>query len=147
MAEVVTGRVLRFDQIKGYGFIAPDNGGDDVFLHVNALEGEKREYRPGVVVSFEILKDERGLKATSVRVVGGDGPPALARPVRAPAVTGSPDPADDDELLCDVVAAAELRKEIIELCLESVPSMTGEQITGLAEAMTALSRRHGWIED
>jgi hypothetical protein len=46
-----------------------------------------------------------------------------------------------------VLTSAALRVEISELCLESVPSMTGEQIGQLRRAVVTLARRHGWIGD
>jgi hypothetical protein len=46
-----------------------------------------------------------------------------------------------------VLSSAALRQELVELCLESVPSMTGEQIVQLRRAAVTLARRHGWVED
>ena len=150
----LTGKILRFDEVKGYGFIAPDQGGEDVFLHANALLDEKDAYRSGVPVEFEALESDRGLKAASVRVVR-DGPLSVSdTPSPALLATGSiavgrPATVDltDDDGLCDVLTAAALKAELAELCLESVPSMTGEQINHLRRALTTLARRHGWVED
>jgi len=273
---VATGKILRFDEIRGYGFIAPDAGGEDVFLHANALLAEKHQYHPGVPVEFDIIEGERGLKATAVRVIkaragqatatsaptsgGADSPsgqqvptpsrtalvtqtvsasaapsrpgparvtpaalapapqpssvqlapgpaPATVAPVpgRLPAAqphvsptnaptngsrTGSspvptpatvaaathastthastphastpPGPAThgstavgpqrsaaDTERPGSTVSLtpAALGTELVEVCLESVPSMTGEQITQLRRALVTMARRHGWVND
>ena len=38
---MLTGKVIRFDDVRGYGFIAPDGGGEDVFVHANVLGDDK----------------------------------------------------------------------------------------------------------
>ena len=65
-----TGKILRFDEIRGYGFIAPDDGGEDVFMHANDLRDNKHLFRPGIKVEFEVEDGERGLKAAEVRLAG-----------------------------------------------------------------------------
>ncbi|MYS46117.1 cold shock domain-containing protein, partial [Streptomyces sp. SID5998] len=65
---MVTGKVVRFDSARGYGFIAPDHGGEDVFLHVNDMLIPESYVRSGVVVEFEIEEGDRGPKASSVRL-------------------------------------------------------------------------------
>lgn len=143
-----TGTILRFDEAKGYGFIASDAGGEDIFLHANALVEAKALYRAGTAVGFDVVKDARGLKATSVRVLAHGGAPDRVQPnSEASAPRGSDaDGALDEDGLCDVLPAYTLRREVINLCLESVPSMTGEQMNLLSTALITLARQHGWVE-
>lgn len=58
-----TGTVKWFNAQKGFGFIAPDNGGNDAFVHISAVEragiGELRE---GQKVGFELISDRRSGK-------------------------------------------------------------------------------------
>ena len=55
-----TGTVKFFNDQKGYGFIAPDNGGDDVFVHVTALERAAiRNLSQGQKVKFDAAPDRR----------------------------------------------------------------------------------------
>ena len=60
------GVVKWYNSQKGYGFIQPDNGGKDVFVHVSALErAGLRELVEGQKVSFEIQTDRRTGKASA----------------------------------------------------------------------------------
>jgi cold shock CspA family protein len=70
-----TGKVLRWQDEKGFGFIAPDDGGDDLFCHVSGLLGGEGSVRQGDTVSFRITYDDRKGKdrATDVEVAGGGG--------------------------------------------------------------------------
>ncbi|WP_143665283.1 cold-shock protein, partial [Streptomyces cacaoi] len=65
---MAAGRVVRFDGARGYGFIAPEHGGEDVFLHANDLLVPESLVHAGVAVEFEIEDGDRGLKASSVRL-------------------------------------------------------------------------------
>ncbi len=68
------GTVKWFNVRKGYGFIAPDEGGKDVFVHISAVErAGMNELREGQKVSFEEQTDERSGKksAGNLRAVGG----------------------------------------------------------------------------
>jgi CspA family cold shock protein len=60
------GTVKFFNESKGYGFITPDDGGKDVFVHVNGLIDDIRE---GDKVSYETEEGRKGLNAVDVRVL------------------------------------------------------------------------------
>ncbi len=63
-----TGTVKWFSNSKGYGFIAPDEGGRDVFAHFSAITMEGyRTLRRGQKVLFEIIQGPKGLLATNIR--------------------------------------------------------------------------------
>ena len=56
-----TGTVKFYNQQKGYGFIVPDDGGSDVFVHVTAVQSSGMlELEEGSKVSFETEPDKRG---------------------------------------------------------------------------------------
>ncbi len=62
-----SGTVKWFNATKGYGFIQPDNGGKDVFIHVTALESSgMKSLNEGQRVNFEVMSDRRGEKATTL---------------------------------------------------------------------------------
>lgn len=57
---MTVGTVKFFNVDKGFGFIQPDNGGPDVFVHITALErAGMRTLAEGQKISFEAVKDER----------------------------------------------------------------------------------------
>jgi CspA family cold shock protein len=57
---VVKGTVKWFNAQKGFGFIAPDNGGSDAFVHISAVERAGiSDLREGQKVSFELISDRR----------------------------------------------------------------------------------------
>jgi cold shock protein len=142
---VSTGKVLRFDHVRGYGFIAPSDGGDDIFLHANDLLVEKNNVVPGVLMEFEVAEGERGLKATSARIVR----PA-ASPVSAPVpVSPATETAGGDytEALCDVLPIREFNQEITELLLRAEPTLTGSQIIRIRSELTGVAEKYGWVEN
>ena len=65
---MATGTVKFFNVTKGFGFISPDGGGKDVFVHVSAVEAAGlRSLNEGQKVSFEIQPDPKGSKAVNLQ--------------------------------------------------------------------------------
>lgn len=73
-----TGQVKWFNNAKGFGFILPDEGGDDLFAHYSAIgmEGYKT-LKAGQLVSFETIEGPKGLHAANIHAVA-DAPAADA---------------------------------------------------------------------
>ena len=62
-----TGKVKWFDESKGYGFITPDDGGKDLFVHHSAIQGTGfKTLSEGQRVSFETQKTPKGPAAANV---------------------------------------------------------------------------------
>jgi CspA family cold shock protein len=60
---VATGKVKWFNDQKGYGFIAPDDGGKDIFVHISAVErAGLRSLAENQAVSFEVATDRKSGK-------------------------------------------------------------------------------------
>ena len=162
---MLTGKVVQFDDIRGYGFIAPDKGGEDVFMHANVLVDDKLLFVPGLPVEFEVTEGDRGLKAYAVHVlrdrietvVPAPKPIPVPKPMPVPRAPALPAPvatgeaassqADDEEDLCDVLTALAFRQELMELMLESEPTLTAAQIKQLLQSLIELGARHGWVEN
>lgn len=77
-----TGKVKFFDEDKGFGFIASDEG-QEVFLHISALPQGVSEVRPGTRVEFSVVDGKKGAQALSVRIL--EAPPSLVKMSRKPA--------------------------------------------------------------
>lgn len=64
------GTVNRFNKIKGYGFITPDAGNHEIFVHFSEVQSEGyKELKEGQRISYILEKGERGEFATQVRVI------------------------------------------------------------------------------
>jgi CspA family cold shock protein len=67
---MTTGQVKFFNTTKGFGFIAPEDGGKDVFVHVTAVQAAGlRGLNEGQRVQFEVESDKRGPKAVNLKLV------------------------------------------------------------------------------
>lgn len=60
------GTVKFFNETKGFGFIKPSNGGQDIFVHVSGLIDEIRENDK---VTYEVQNGKKGLNAVNVKVI------------------------------------------------------------------------------
>jgi CspA family cold shock protein len=66
--SMAVGTVKFFNTAKGYGFISPEGGGKDVFVHASAVEAAgMRTLNEGQKVTFDIQPDARGAKAVNLR--------------------------------------------------------------------------------
>jgi cold shock protein len=65
-ASMTTGTVKWFNPDKGYGFIQPDDGGKDVFVHISAVEQSGlRSLQEGQKIAFEVIADKRTGKSAA----------------------------------------------------------------------------------
>ena len=64
---MATGTVKWFNDAKGYGFITPDDGSEDLFAHFSAIQMDGfKTLAEGQVVEFEVKQGDKGLHATNV---------------------------------------------------------------------------------
>ena len=69
---MATGTVKWFNSAKGFGFIQPDDGGQDVFVHISAVErAGMRELRDGQKISYEVVPDKRSGKSSAENLKAG----------------------------------------------------------------------------
>lgn len=78
---MTTGRILQFDHIRSYGFVAADDGGEDVFLHTSVFDGDTDELVPGAKIEFKVMAGDRGRKAFAAHLID-DEPENLVPPPR-----------------------------------------------------------------
>ncbi len=67
-----TGTVKWFNTAKGYGFIAPDEGGSDLFAHVNELKVDPNELREGTKVEYRVTEGRKGPQAVDVALASAE---------------------------------------------------------------------------
>ena len=66
--STTTGTVKWFNESKGYGFISPSDGGDDVFVHFRAIVGDGfKTLTEGQTVTYEVENGPKGLQASQVQ--------------------------------------------------------------------------------
>jgi cold shock CspA family protein len=155
---MATGKVLQFDPGRGYGFVAADDGGEDIFLHASVFDGDPTELVPGIPLEFQVMAGDRGRKAFAVHFAAGQPRPAIpapsARPaapaltVAAPALTVAA-PAltvTEEEQMCDVLSQGEFGTELTELLLRTIPVLTGAQILEVRQGILEFAKKRGWVD-
>ena len=70
MSDTVTGTVKWFNEAKGFGFISPDGGGEDLFAHFSAIQGQGfKTLRENQKVSFDVTTGPKGKQAANIRTL------------------------------------------------------------------------------
>lgn len=129
---LMTGKVLRFDEVRGYGFIAPSGPGEDVFMHANDLLDEKYLYKEGSEVEFFMETGEKGPKASQIRLVYQ---PSGNRIAQRPASAGP----EESE------SAEDFRGELTDALVDSVDTLTAVQIRQVRSCVMELITSRGWV--
>ncbi|MET9288091.1 cold shock domain-containing protein [Nocardia beijingensis] len=131
---VSIGKLVSFDSSRGFGFIRPEDGGPDVFVHVNDIGLDEDELRQGRVFEFEVTEGDRGPKAVNLSAVGGSAAP--------PARHKGKDKPGSGQL-----TVAEHKRLITELLLDASPALTAGEILTIRDRLTAFADQHGWLEN
>jgi cold shock CspA family protein len=152
---MATGKVLQFDPARGYGFVAADDGGEDIFVHASVFEGDSNELVPGVPLEFQIMAGDRGRKAFGVRFAESRSAlpqeaervppppvPPLQRLIPAPQEFSAP----EEDQMCDVLSQTEFGTELTELLLNTIPALHGPQILELRQSMLGFAKKRGWVD-
>ncbi|MBF0294555.1 MAG: cold-shock protein [Magnetococcales bacterium] len=67
MSQSVRGTVKWFNNSKGFGFLAPEDGSEDVFVHFSAIKAEGfKSLEEGQKVKFDVVRGQKGLQAANV---------------------------------------------------------------------------------
>ncbi|PMR77917.1 cold-shock protein [Billgrantia endophytica] len=67
---MATGTVKWFNDTKGFGFISPDDSGDDLFAHFSEIQADGfKTLQDGQKVSFDVTQGKKGLQASNIKIV------------------------------------------------------------------------------
>lgn len=70
MSNVAMGTVKWFNEAKGFGFITPEGGGEDLFAHFREIQGTGfKTLKEGQKVQFEVRRGPKGLQAAQIRAL------------------------------------------------------------------------------
>lgn len=128
------GKLVSFDSSRGFGFIRPEDGGPDVFVHVNDIGLDEDELRQGRVFEFDVTEGDRGPKAINLALVAGQPVPPRHKGKERDRPGGQ-------------LSATEHRRLITELLLDASPALTAGEILTIRDRLTAFADQHGWIEN
>ncbi len=147
----VSGKIVHFDANKGFGFLAPDAGGADVFLHINDVDIDENSLKPGAAVEFDVEETDRGSKAINLVVTGAAPAGALERPRRTEG--GRPDRRHDERRRpsrsgdAATLDSGTFSEEITELLLDASGTLTATQILAIRQRVTDFAIARGWVLD
>ncbi|MEU4596405.1 cold shock domain-containing protein [Nocardia sp. NPDC023988] len=123
------GKLVSFDGSRGFGFIRPEDGGPDVFVHVNDIGLDEDELRQGRLFEFEVTEGDRGPKAVNLTAAGHSAPSARSRKGGG-----------------ERLGSEEMRRQITELLLEASPALTAAEIITIRDRFTTFADEHGWLD-
>jgi len=93
-----TGQVKWFNNAKGFGFILPDDGGDDLFAHYSSISMEGyKTLKAGQTVSFDVIEGPKGLHAANIVPQGEDNKEAGSAAPEAVAASDQENSQEDEQ--------------------------------------------------
>lgn len=159
----VSGKVVHYDANRGFGFLAPESGGADVFLHINDIDIDENQLKPGATVSFDVEETDRGAKAINVAVTDAAPADDNAPAGRAHRRDDHHGPRQDRDRGGDrhsgdrprrpraggggTLDASAFTEELTELLLDSAEDLTAAQIVAIRRRITDFAVGRGWVLD
>jgi cold shock protein len=138
------GTIIQFNVDRGYGFIEQDTGGDDVFVHFADLPDPATSARRGTRVEYNVLRNDRGLKACDITVIGS--PPGTQAPARHTSSITVATVGEQDDCI-DVMSTSDYEREITDALIDVLPSIVATQILSIRQRLATAASHRGWLED
>lgn len=116
-------------------------------MHANDLCDEKHLFRSGLRVEYTTEVGDRGLKAGEVQLLEPARTATVQRPAPRAVAPERPAAAEsDEELVCEILTAAEFRGELTEALLDAAPTLTAAQLVQVRKRVMELVQTHHWID-
>lgn len=131
MSARVRGRLVSYNATKMYGFLRPDDGGEDVFVHARDVDYPLRDADLGSRFEFEVVPSDRGAKA--IRMLADSGG----------TVREDLELADDE---WEPVAREDYSREITDALIAVAPDLTGSQIQRIRQLLLTRAESRNWVD-
>jgi cold shock protein len=139
---LLTGKVVRFVDSHGYGFVSPDSGGEDVFVHAREISAVDGPVVCGTKVEFRVMDSGRGPKAYDVRVLDNGFRSAAPGPETSTATAFVASPED----MCEVLTEQEFMRAVTELILAADERITAGQTIAIRNSLCEFARANRWVD-
>jgi cold shock CspA family protein len=148
------GRIVKYDRLRGFGFIEPDDGTEDIFVHAAEVGWGDDPIPIGARVEYSAVNGDRGRRAAGARLLTPvattartENPVAIAKANGTVAVQAASTVAAkaEDEII-EVLPVGEFAAQITEVLMDALPDATAAQMLIVRKRLTQMALDNGWVD-